>query len=278
MAFNDSLQQQFNRVQAGQVFSSSRGIECVNASGGELTAGRVVCKFGTQDVTGAVPVDVAVAADFTAKTLVFTIANWSSGETVQGTIRLRGRLIAIPPVPFNTDNNTSVTDLRGVVNVALDAAFTAGQSIVATDSSGAMTLAAEIAGEDFDADFTATGNITIAKTGNGAAVMDEIIVGVIPEGGATELNTSGASVVADGHCFTAIAQGQVAVALVSAGATSPANEVYVSTDASGTPGALLTSAGASRVWIDRSKIRYRYDIATTTHSPVGAVAVCEVNL
>lgn len=278
MAYADALPQQYNRVMPGQVFSFSRGTPAVNGTGSELKVGRVVCEIGTVDANvGARPVKAAVAADFTAKTRTYTIANWSSGETVAIVITFRGRTFTYVGV-FDTDNNTSVATMATALNVLQDAAFTAAQSIVWSASTGVLTGTIEIAGEDFDADCAATGNITIAKSGNGELTMFDLIRGVVPESGVSVTNSSEVSVIQDGRAFTVIAEGEVAVTLASAAATSPANDVYVSTDAAGDPGTLLTAAGASRVWLPKDRIRFRAASATTTHSPVGAVGVVNLHI
>ena len=278
MPYADAIPQQYNRVMPGQVFSQSYGIAAVNGTGSELKVGRVVCEIGTADSNvGARPVKAAVAADFTAKTRTYTVANWSTGETVGIVISFRGRTFPYVGV-FDTDNNTSVATMATALNVIMDAAFTAAQSIVWSASTGVLTGTIEIAGEDFDADCAATGNITIAKSGNGEATMIDRLRGVVPESGVSVTNSSEVSVIQDGRAFTVIAEGDVAVTLASAAATSPANEVYVSTDASGDPGTVLTAAGASRVWLPASRIRFRAASASTTHSPVGAVAIVSLHV
>lgn len=278
MAYADAIPQQFNRIMPGQVFAFTRGVPGVNGTGSELKVGRVVCEIGTADANiGARPMKAAVAADFTAKTRTYTIANWSSGETVSIVITFRGRTLTYVGV-FDTDNNTSVATMATALNVVQDAAFTAAQSIVWSASTGVLTGTIEIAGEDFDADCAATGNITIAKSGNAASSMEDLIRGVVPESGVSVTNSSEVSVIQDGRAFTVMAEGEVAVTLGSAAATSPANEVYVSTDASGDPGTLLTAAGASRVWIPKDRIRFRAASASSTHSPVGAVGVVNLRI
>jgi len=96
----------------------------------------------------------AVSSAFTAMSVAFTIAGVdTAGARIVTTIRYAGyRPIIVSTVYDGSGNDTTVTAHKTAINTAMDAAFPAAQSVVATDSSGVLTLTADVAGACFDAE------------------------------------------------------------------------------------------------------------------------------
>lgn len=268
MAFGDSIKKLFEKHGPGYQLTEGTTADCVNGTGSTLPVGRFMIKDSLSgDVISA---KLPLAAAFTAKSVTSVITSVTSGNVIS-TIVFRGETHTVI-TPFDTDNNTTVANHVVALNAYFDALYAAGQSLLAAAAvAGTLTITAEIAGEDFEANTDgSTGTFTHVVAGT---TLVNLLIGVSLDQGAAVLNESDAVVIRDGVGFSCARMGDVSVAMAAAAATSRGNALYVITGSDAAEAGKVTeSAGAGRVWVPRNLVRWSDASATSTFQPRGAVA------
>lgn len=108
-----------------------------------IRPGRVVMQSGS--VHGQPNVAVASTARFSAQVKTFTVAG-ASGDSYTPVIRMNGVEYVGDAVEFNTDVDTTATDLATEVNAIMPA-----ETVIATTSTADLILTAEVEGAEFEA-------------------------------------------------------------------------------------------------------------------------------
>lgn len=275
MAYLDQIQLLDNAQRAGHAFEGAQRLHCVNASGAALTPGRLLIKTG---VVGMQPqVKHPETADFTAKAYSWAISNWTTGEAIEIAITFRGATVSVP-VPFDTDEATSLALAVARANAIMDSLGAAGRTILWSVASTTITATVEVAGEDFDARILPInptgGNLAVGTRSTAGSALVDVVVGWALDEGAAILSTAGAAELPDGRGVSACVRGRCAVVMAAAAATSRGDDMYVLL--SSTPGAITATEAAARVWIPPSLAGWLDAAATSTTDPRGAVALIEV--
>lgn len=275
MAYLDQIQLLDNAQRAGHAFEGAQRLHCVNASGAALTPGRLLIKTG---VVGMQPqVKHPETADFTAKAYSWAISNWTTGEAIEIAITFRGATVSVP-VPFDTDEATSLALAVARANAIMDSLGAAGRTILWSVASTTITATVEVAGEDFDARILPInptgGNLAVGTRSTAGSALVDVVVGWALDEGAAILSSAGASELPDGRGVSACVRGRCGAIMAAAGATSQGDDMYVLL--SSTPGAITATEAAARVWIPDTIARWLNAAATSTTDPRGAVALIEV--
>jgi hypothetical protein len=149
-------------------------------------------------------------------------------------------------------------------------------------SSGAITVTAENAGEEFrlTANVVGAGGGTATVTGvanpTTATSLRRKLLGVLRRDGAVTWDeTTNSEIMPAGLSGSACAKGEVYVA--SAQAIVMGDEVYVGTSSTET-GKFYNSAAAGRVWLDRASASWRADEAAGGLVPAQGLAILSLNL
>jgi hypothetical protein len=130
--------------------------------------GLCMIRTGYDSTTNRTKGRKAVSSAFTAMSVAFAIANLSAASELIATIRFAGRTINARAV-FNSDSDTTVSDLATNIDTKMDAAFGTAQSVDASAASGTLTLASDVAGSVWYCDVQVINdtNATIARTDTG---------------------------------------------------------------------------------------------------------------
>lgn len=275
MGFHDYAALVDNAQRAGHALDGAERLHCINGSGAALTPGRMLIKTG---VSGMQPtVKHPETADFTAKAYSWAISNWTSGEAIEITITFRGATVSFP-VPFDTDEATSLALAVARANVVVDSLGAAGRTILWSVASTTITATVEVAGEDFDARILPInptgGNLAVGARSTAGSSLLDVFVGWALDEGAAVLSSAGAAELPDGRGVSACVRGRCGAIMAAAAATSQGDDMYVLL--SSTPGAITATEAAARVWIPDTIARWLNAAATSTTDPRGAVALIEV--
>jgi hypothetical protein len=167
-------------------------------------------------------------------------------------------------------------------NTRFDALFGAGYGLVASASSGALTVTAENAGDEFSmvAAVFGSGGGTVALSGNtspaAATSLRRSLWGVSTrDGGVRWDDTVNAEIIPAKQAGSALAKGDVYVA--STQAIAQTDEVYVGTSSTES-GRFYNDAAAGRVWLPREIADWRADDASGGSVPASGIALLTVNL
>jgi len=134
-----------------------------------VPAGIAIIRTGYDSTANTFKGRRAISSAFTAQSVAMTFASMSGGR-LGVVITFAGVQVPVY-VAFDTNNNTTVTNLKTAINTAMDATFPAGQSVVASDSGGVLTLTADVAGAVFNAvgDTAGATAATLATVWNGGS-------------------------------------------------------------------------------------------------------------
>ena len=264
--------------------SNTTVTETVAAAGAsDLYIGRAVIRSGAGAARSqnAVRAKHPRATDATAQAGIATFASVASGDVAELTVVYRGVPTSIK-APFNTNNNTTVSDLATAANTRFDALYGAGYGLVASASTGALTVTAENAGDEFtmSAQVLGSGGGTVAMSSNfvpaAATSLRRKLLGVLSRDGAVKWDeATNSEIMPAGLSGSACAKGEVYVA--SAQSISMGDEVYVGTSSTET-GKFYNSAAAGRVWLDRASASWRADESAGGLVPAQGLAILSLNL
>lgn len=221
------------------------------------------------------------AADFTAQAGIATFSSVASGDVVELRVTFRGIPVSVK-APFNTNNNTTVSDLATAANTRFDALFGADYGLVASASTGALTVTAENAGDEFTmvAAVMGSGGGTVALTGNAtpaaATSLRRSLWGVSTrDGGVRWDDTVNAEIIPAKQAGSVLTKGDVYVA--STQTIAQTDEVYLGTSSTES-GRFYNSAAAGRVWLPREVCAWRADDASGGSVPASGIALLNVNI
>ena len=264
--------------------SNTTVTETVAAAGAsDLYIGRAVIRSGAGAARSqnAVRAKHPRATDCTAQAAIATFTSVASGDNILITVIYRGRTVSAS-ADFNTNNNTTASDANAALETRLNAVFGAGYGLVATVSSGAITVTAENAGDEFtlEAAVIGTGGGSVAITGvpvpTTATSLRRKLLGVLRRDGAVKWDeTTNSEIMPAGLSGSACARGEVYVA--SAQSIAMGDEVYVGTSSTET-GKFYNSAAAGRVWLDRASAAWRADESAGGLVPAQGLAILSLNL
>ena len=264
--------------------SNTTVTETVAAAGAsDLYIGRAVIRSGAGAARSqnAVRAKHPRASDCTAQAAIATFSSVAAGDTAI----INGVFRGVPftaSAEFRTDNNTTASDLNALLETQFNALYGAGHGLVATVSSGAITVTAENAGDEFrlTANVVGAGGGTVAVTGvpnpTTATSLRRKLLGVLSRDGAVKWDeTTNSEIMPAGLSGSACAKGEVYVA--SAQSISMGDEVYVGTSSTET-GKLYNAAAAGRVWLDRASASWRADESAGGLVPAQGLAILSLNL
>lgn len=144
-------------IQPGQAFTVTAGTNTGSATHTQTAASAALVPYGVAVayIPGSSTIDgpaqycgLMTDSLFTAQVATVTVV-YAANQEYTVTIGLNGKVVSAVALA-NTDSATTATDLATAINTAMDAAFTAGKSVVAAATSGgALTLTAEVLGFEF---------------------------------------------------------------------------------------------------------------------------------
>lgn len=103
------------------------------------------CLFRSGSVHGQANVGMAAKGQFTAQVQTHTVAG-ASGDSYTPIVYINGQKYVGDAVEFNTDADTTATDLATEINAIMPA-----ETVIATTSTADLILTAEVEGAEFDA-------------------------------------------------------------------------------------------------------------------------------
>jgi len=221
------------------------------------------------------------ATDATAQAAIATFSSVAAGDTAI----INGVFRGVPftaSAEYNTSNNQTAADLNALLETQFNALYGAGYGLVATVSSGAITVTAENAGDEFrlTANVVGAGGGTVAVTGvpnpTTATSLRRKLLGVLRRDGAVKWDeTTNSEILPARLSGSACAKGEVYVS--SAQSIAMGDEVYVGTSSTET-GKFYNSAAAGRVWLDRASAAWRADESAGGLVPAQGLAILSLNL
>lgn len=274
---------------AGQSWSLSQPsnttvAETVAAAGAsDLYVGRALINKGSGNARSIATPNVKHprASDFTAQAGIATFSSVAAGDTAM----INGVFRGVPftaSAEYNTSNNQTAADLNALLETQFNALYGAGYGLVATVSSGAITVTAENAGDSFTmtANVVGAGGGTVAVTGaavpSAATSLRRSLWGVSTrDGGVRWDDTVNAEIIPAKQAGSALAKGDVYVA--STQTIAQTDEVYVGTSSTES-GKFYNAAAAGRVWLPREVCAWRADDASGGSVPASGIALLTINV
>lgn len=218
-----------------------------------------------------------VAADFTAQVRTATGASLTTADVITAIVRARG-VEARASVVYASSNDATVSALASALDTKLNSVFGAGTGFTATAASGVMTVAAEVAGENFDLEVgvTAGGTGTFVNTSDPA----ESASNSLPYAFLGISCNEGAEVDSDGIPYfpkrSPIDYDTEADSYVSSSQSiSEGDAVYIGTSASES-GKFFNSVSSTRVWVPKTLLRWLADEPSSPYYNATGVALLRV--
>lgn len=204
---------------------------------------------------------VPTTADFSAQVISLTFAG-NTGGYYTGTVEINGKSYPWGGVVWNTDLNTTCTDIAAAINAVMPAETVIAASV--GGGGGVVTLTAEVEGAEFDANAFAVGHATAEATKaytTGPSMATSLRRALLDGGVAAyrpdlEHQTLGG----DDPAYAANASVEVlvdgAIWVQNSDSPSYGDDVYVSL-ASATAGRFYNAAGTDRVFLPPEMLRWQ---------------------
>jgi hypothetical protein len=242
-----------------------------------ISFGRVVASDGYVTDEGNPKVFVPTTSKFTAQVISLTFAG-NTASYYTGTVWINGKAYNWGGVVWNTDLDTTCTDIATAINAVMPTETVIAASV--GSAGGVVTLTAEVEGAEFDAVANAVGHASAEATKayttgpSRSTSLKRAIVGI----SVRRLDVENETVDGDDPSYAANAGVEVCTrgAGVLQRDTSETwawgDEVWVSL-ASATKGRIYNSASTDRVWLGQSVLRIERSEHSTTTDGVGIVRV-----
>ncbi len=250
----------------------------VAAAADSVAFGRVMATDGFVTDEGNPGVFVPQTTHFTAQVITFTYASVDAGDEVTLTVWFAGQKYS-ESTTFDTSLTVTLAALVTAMDVILDAAFGAGESILLASDATTLTLTSDTPGSEFDATSIVTDTGTVVKAYTTAPGLTTSLLRAMVGFSVRRLDVENATIDGDDPVYAANEAVEVATranhGVVQRDTTETwahSDELYVSL-AAATKGRLYNSAGTDRVWIGISKVRIQRQEPSTSTDGLGVISL-----
>lgn len=226
------------------------------ASAGVVEPGLVMVTTGDDEDSGVPYGLVPTSSLMTAQVMTFTIAG-ASGDSYVPVVRINGKVYQGDAVEFNTNADTTCTDIATEINAVLPAETVLAAAV---GSGGAITFTAEVEGAEFEAEIITGVSGEAAKAYTTGPSISTSIRRAFLGLSVRRLDLENQTDDGDDPAYKAnepvevAERGAMVVQKDTTESWSYGDELYVSV-ASATKGRLYNTAGTDRVWLPRELIQ-----------------------
>lgn len=251
------------------------------ASASVVYFGRALCTDGNVTNEGTPKVFMPTTALFSAQVTTFTYASVAVTDTVTTTVTMHGKTVAVD-TPYRSSHAQTLTDHTADLETVLNAAFGAGTGCVAANSSNDITITADVAGAEFEANSAVNGagggTVTKAET-TGPSIATSVRRALI---GVSKRRADVENVTVDGDdpAYPAnggvefVTRGEMVVARDTSETWNRDSDTWVSVSTSASlSGRVYDTGSSTRVWIPRDMLRIVAQEPSTHTDGIGQIAV-----
>lgn len=251
------------------------------ASATAVSFGRAICTDGDVTNEGTPKVFMPTTALFSAQVTTFTYASVAATDEVTTTVTMQGKTVVVN-TPYRSSPAQTLTDHTADLETVLNATFGAGTGCVAANATNDITITADVAGAEFEANSSVNGagggTVTKAET-TGPSIATSVRRALI---GVSKRRADVENVTVDGddpaypansgvEYFT---RGEVVVARDTSETWDLNSETWVSVSTSASlSGRIYDTGSSTRVWIPRDLIRIVAQEPSTHSDGIGQIAV-----
>lgn len=251
------------------------------ASATAVSFGRAICTDGYVTHEGTPKVFMPTTALFSAQVTTFTYASVAATDEVTTTVTMQGKTVVVN-TPYRSSPAQTLTDHTADLETVLNATFGAGTGCVAANATNDITITADVAGAEFEANSSVNGagggTVTKAET-TGPSIATSVRRALI---GVSKRRADVENVTVDGddpaypansgvEYFT---RGEVVVARDTSETWDLNSETWVSVSTSASlSGRIYDTGSSTRVWIPRDLIRIVAQEPSTHSDGIGQIAV-----